>query len=214
MSNSARIDFPSMSSPRAWSRQRVVERDRLEGHVLLFDAVRLAVEVGEPLGQVARRELVGEARRVVERAEVGEFGGRTPGLFEQLAPRCVLEILARDVELSGRDLEHLPIERPPVLAEHEHRPVVIDRDHTHRAEMADEVPFEGVARRIEERPGDEADERSVVPFALAEEAESAFLVRRRHRDRCRTGAGCDSAPGRRRRRPTRERAGAGGPAGS
>ncbi len=69
----------------------------------------------ELLGEEARRQLVGETGRVVERAELAEPAGDPADLLDELAPGAVLQRLAGHVELAGRDLEDLPVEGAAIL---------------------------------------------------------------------------------------------------
>ena len=58
---------------------------------------------------------------------------RPADLLGQLALGAGHRVLAVEVELAGRQLEDLLVERGPVLAHQDHLPVVVDSDHRHGA---------------------------------------------------------------------------------
>ena len=75
------------------------------------------------------------------------LAGGVPGLLEQLAPCGVRQRLARDVAQPGRDLPQLPGDRVPVLADHQHPVLVVEREDADGADMGDHGPLGLVAVR-------------------------------------------------------------------
>ena len=74
--------------------------------------------------------LRGDARRAVRRAQRRPVAGLETGLLEQLALGGRLGLLARDVQQTGRQLEHPHPGRVAVLAQAEHPLLVVDgEDH-------------------------------------------------------------------------------------
>ena len=113
------IDLASTISPPADQRRDLVEGDPLDGHVLLLDALQRRLGRLEIEGQVHEGVLVGEPGRVVELAEPFEPSGPHADLLDQLPMGGDLGRLAGDVTLAGRDLEQLPVDGRPVLADHD-----------------------------------------------------------------------------------------------
>src|SRR5579863_3144081 len=165
---------------------------------MLFDSLRRALDLGQTLGQVTKRVLVVEARRVVKGTEIDERIRLAPDLFLQLPARARDRLLARHVELSGRHLENRTGDRRPELTHHYDAPVLIERDDTDGSGVTDDLALKGLSVRVDELAVDETQKRRRQQLAFANLAETR--VRRRHRVRSRTGAGCAPLPCRPQRR--------------
>src|ERR1019366_8175661 len=96
------------------------QRNTLDDEVLFFDAVGFALARPEPFSEEADRHLVTESGRVVKAAELGELFGFGPDFFFELPGRASFRQLARDIQLSGRQLQQREVNWASVLADQQH----------------------------------------------------------------------------------------------
>ena len=156
----------------------VVERELLDGHVLLLDPLQVVVGTGRR--SVARKTRTRSSLKPGElwnSAQQLEPAGREADLLGQLAAGGLLGRLAVDVADAGRDLEQQPVERGPVLAHQRHPAVVEQRHHRDRARMVHDVALEGGAVGTREGADGQRDDLALVDRPLGDAGEPATLRR-------------------------------------
>ena len=111
--------------------------------MLLLDPVRRTVAAHEVLRQKAERQLVAEAWRVEEVAQLRQPASPGADLLGELPGGADLGRLAGDVELAGRQLEQGSVDRSPVLAdEQDVLAVALERHHADSVEGPDDLALE------------------------------------------------------------------------
>ena len=151
--------------------------------MLFFDAVRFARAFDQAFGQVADRLFVAKARRVVKAGNLGQLGCFAPDLLDELPRDTRLGVLALDVPLARRKLEHGLVDRGPVLADHQDALAVrLERHRAHRTGVPNHLTLEGESVRPDEGAGHDPKETPVVPWSLPDPAERVGLgtLSRRH----------------------------------